>query len=69
MKVKVNGEELELEKPVSIQELLVIAKAEQPEYVTVQRNDAFVERDKFGDTFVAEGDTIEFLYFMGGGAR
>ena len=61
MKVKVNGEELELEKPVSIQELLVIAKAEQPEYVTVQRNDAFVERDKFGDTFVAEGDTIEFL--------
>lgn len=69
MKVKVNGEELELEKPVSIQELLVIAKAEQLEYVTVQRNDAFVERDKFGDTFVAEGDTIEFLYFMGGGAR
>ncbi|MBQ7477418.1 MAG: sulfur carrier protein ThiS, partial [Selenomonadaceae bacterium] len=56
MKVKVNGEELELEKPVSIQKLLVIAKAEQLEYVTVQRNDAFVERDKFGDTFVAEGD-------------
>ena len=67
MKVKVNGEELLLEKPVNIKELLVIAKAEQPDYVTVQKNDVFVDHDEFVDTFVEEGDNIEFLYFMGGG--
>lgn len=69
MKVQVNGEELVLEKPVNIKELLVLAKAEQPDYVTVQKNGQFVERDKFGEILVSEGDTIEFLYFMGGGSR
>jgi len=42
-------------------------KAEQPDYVTVQRNDEFVDREAFPSTFVEEGDNIEFLYFMGGG--
>ncbi|MBO7678197.1 MAG: sulfur carrier protein ThiS [Thermoguttaceae bacterium] len=69
MKVQVNGEELVLDKPVNIKELLVLAKAEQPDYVTVQKNGQFVERDKFEETVVSEGDTIEFLYFMGGGSR
>ncbi len=69
MKVRVNGEELVLDKPVNIKELLVLAKAEQPDYVTVQKNGQFVERDKFEETVVSEGDTIEFLYFMGGGSR
>lgn len=69
MKVQVNGDELVIEKPVSIKELLVLAKAEQPEYVTVQKNGVFVEKNKFEETFVVEGDTIEFLYFMGGGSR
>ena len=69
MTIKVNGEELVLEQPVNIKELLVIAKAEQPDYVTVQKNDEFIDHDKFEDTLVNEGDTIEFLYFMGGGSR
>lgn len=69
MKVTVNGEELILDKPVNIKELLVIAKAEQPDYVTVQKNDAFIDHDGFEDTFVEEGDVIEFLYFMGGGSK
>lgn len=69
MKVQVNGDELVIEKPVSIKELLVLAKAELPDYVTVQKNDEFIDRDKFEGTLVNEGDTIEFLYFMGGGSR
>ncbi|MBR2216207.1 MAG: sulfur carrier protein ThiS [Selenomonadaceae bacterium] len=68
MKVTVNGQTLELEKPVNIEELLVLAKAEQPEYVTVQKNDEFIKREDFAITTVADGDNIEFLYFMGGGA-
>ncbi len=68
MKVKVNGEQLELDKPINLKELLVVAKAEQPEYVTVQLNGEFVDHQGFETTFVNDGDEVEFLYFMGGGA-
>ncbi len=68
MKVKVNGEQLELDKSINLKELLVVAKAEQPEYVTVQLNGTFVDHKDFETTFVNDGDEIEFLYFMGGGA-
>ena len=68
MKVAVNGEPLELAGKININELLVAAKADQPEYVTVQLNGEFIDHSGFEDTFVKEGDTIEFLYFTGGGA-
>ena len=69
MKLTVNCETLELDKSINIKELLVVAKADQPEYVTVQLNGEFVDHSGFENTFVKEGDTVEFLYFMGGGAR
>jgi len=67
LKITVNGKVTELDKSVNITELLEIVKAEQPDYVTVQRNEEFVDREAFPSTFVEEGDNIEFLYFMGGG--
>ena len=67
MIVIVNGENLKIEKSLNIDELLIAAKAEQPEYVTVQLNGEFVKREDFAKIFVNDGDTIEFLYFMGGG--
>ncbi len=67
MIVKVNGENLELEKSLNVADLLIAAKAEQPEYVTVQLNGEFVTRDDFAKIFVNDGNEIEFLYFMGGG--
>lgn len=69
MIIKVNGENLNLEKSLNIAELLVAVKAAQPEYVTVQLNGEFVERDDFPKIFVNDGDEVEFLYFMGGGQR
>jgi sulfur carrier protein len=36
--------------------------------VSVQVNEEFVERDDFDTTTLNEGDTVDFLYFMGGGA-
>lgn len=69
MKLTVNGEALEIEKSINLRELLVVAKADQPEYVTVQLNGEFVDHSGFDNTFVGDGDTVEFLYFMGGGAR
>lgn len=69
MQVKVNGEVVNLEKPLNINDFLVAVKAEQPEYVTVQKNGEFIQRDDFADTLVEEGDEVEFLYFMGGGSN
>ena len=69
MKLTVNGEPLEIEQPITVKELLVVAKADQPEYVTVQLNGEFVDHSGFESTMVRGGDTVEFLYFMGGGAR
>ena len=67
MLVKVNGENISLEKSLNVNELLIAVKAEQPEYVTVQINGEFIERENFAKTFISDGDEIEFLYFMGGG--
>ena len=67
MQIKVNGENVNLEKSLNITDLLIEVKAEQPEYVTVQKNGEFLQRDEFDKTFVEDGDEIEFLYFMGGG--
>ncbi len=69
MKLTVNGDPLEIEKPITVKELLVVAKAEQPEYVTVELNGEFVDHSGFETTMVKDGDVVEFLYFMGGGAR
>ena len=38
-----------------------------PDYVTVSVNEEFVQKEKFDSHELHEGDTVEFLYFMGGG--
>ena len=69
MKLTVNGKELTIEKSIDLKELLTVAKAEQSDYVTVELNGEFVDHSGFETTFVKDGDKVEFLYFMGGGAR
>lgn len=68
MVIIVNGKNVELAKEVTVKELLKIQKVEMPDYVTVQINDEIIERDTFETLVVKEGDAVEFLYFMGGGA-
>ena len=67
MKITVNGKETILDKQATIEELLVITKAQTPEYVPVQVNDEFIDRENFASTIVKDGDAVEYLYFMGGG--
>lgn len=69
MEIKVNGKTVQLEKESSVEELLESLKVEARQYVTVQLNGEFVAREAFSATPVAEGDEIEFLYFMGGGSQ
>lgn len=67
MTVTANGKKIELPGEISVTRLLVEAKAEMPEYVSVQVNDRMLAREDFDATIVREGDVIEFLYYMGGG--
>lgn len=50
-------------------ELIKLNNVLQPEMVSVQVNEEFVDRGDFDTKTLGEGDSIDFLYFMGGGQR
>lgn len=68
MKMKINGESIEIESGVSISKLLEIQKVEMPDMVSVELNEEILERGTFDTTIIKENDNVEFLYFMGGGS-
>ena len=67
-KITVNGEAQEVNLPLTLTELIKQNKVAQPEMVSVQVNDDFTEREEWDSIEIKEGDNIDFLYFMGGGA-
>lgn len=67
MKITVAGEKKEVKDGLTVSELVIDEKVETPEYVTVTINDEFVESGAFESTVLKDGDSVEFLYFMGGG--
>ncbi len=69
MKITVNGKETAIaENPDrTIDSLLEELDVSQRLYVTVELNGEILDRSAFESTPVAEGDAVEFLYFMGGG--
>ena len=68
MKLIINGDAKEIKDGVSLPELLMIENVEQPDMVSVQLNDEFVRQDEHKGITLKENDSINFLYFMGGGA-
>lgn len=70
MQITINGEQKTLAAAsTTIAELLRTNGVESVEMVSVQRNGEFVGQSDFASVQVAEGDEIDFLYFMGGGAQ
>ena len=69
MTITVAGNKKEYEDGINLPTLIEKEQIDNAEYVTVTINDEFVEREKFPETIINEGDAVEFLYFMGGGAR
>ena len=68
MKLSVNGEAKRIDvDSITVNGLLAANGVEIPEMVSVQLNGEFVDRNKFNEIGVNEGDEVEFLYFMGGG--
>jgi sulfur carrier protein len=65
----VAGTKKEYEEDLSVAKLIELEKVETPQYVTVSVNDEFVSGDLLAQTTLHDGDSVEFLYFMGGGQR
>ncbi len=69
MRIRINGEERTLAlNELTVTEVLKTQNVEMPEMVSVQVNGGFLARDAFGTTLLKDGDAVDFLYFMGGGA-
>lgn len=66
-KITVNGKAQEVETPLTVAELIKRNNVSQPDMVSVQVNEEFVEREDFPKTELKDGDVVDFLYFMGGG--
>jgi sulfur carrier protein len=67
-KITVNGELQELEKSVTLAELLVLNRITQPDMVSIQLNGEFVYKENYSKV-INDGDEVDFLYFMGGGKK
>lgn len=67
MNITVAGVKKEVADGLTVAQLITDENVEMPQYVTVTINDEFVESGAFESTVLSEGDTVEFLYFMGGG--
>lgn len=65
--IKVNGESQEVVLPMTVEELIKNNNVENPELVSVQVNEEFLDRNDYAKRQVEEGDEIDFLFFMGGG--
>jgi sulfur carrier protein len=69
MQISINGEERQVDSGVvTIAHLLEMEKVESPEMVSVQLNGDVIDRKFYPETDIGDGDEVDFLYFMGGGA-
>lgn len=66
-KLIVNGEGQEVQLPATVADLIKQNNVAQPDMVSVQVNEEFVDREEFATLQLNEGDAVDFLYFMGGG--
>ncbi len=68
MKLTINGKDEQINKDkLSVSDLLKEKNVDMPDMVSVELNGDILDRENFDTTAVNENDTVEFLYFMGGG--
>jgi thiamine biosynthesis protein ThiS len=66
MKIRINGEEKEIEAGLSVAALLDELQI-RPGRVVVELNRNIISRDALGATALKEGDALEIVHFVGGG--
>src|SRR5690606_41123246 len=67
MQVQINGETHSLDAPATVHDLLTRIGLD-PAKVAVERNLEIVRRSAYRETGVADGDRLEIVHFIGGGA-
>ena len=66
MKIRVNGEEKEIEDGLTVSHLLEELQIRSAR-VVVELNRDIVSREAHGSTMLKEGDALEIVHFVGGG--
>lgn len=67
IKIKLNGKENEIKSSLSVSDLLLKWKV-RPELVTVELNENILQKLEYDQTVLKAGDSVEFVFYMGGGA-
>ncbi len=67
MELKVNGEPRTLDRGTTVSQLLTVLGI-SPERVVVELNLTILKRVQHGSTVLQEGDQVEIVQFVGGGA-
>ncbi len=67
MKLTINGESREFDALSTISEL-VSQLGMKPDRVAVELNRDLIPRDRWAETQLSEGDKLEIVHFVGGGA-
>jgi thiamine biosynthesis protein ThiS len=66
LKIRLNGDPLELPGELTILQLLEQLQID-PRRVAVEHNLTIIKRDRLATTMVGEGDEVEIVNFVGGG--
>jgi sulfur carrier protein len=66
VQVTANGKHYEVEAATSVAEFIRL-RGLDPQLVVVERNGEALERARFGDTRLAEGDRLELVRAVAGG--
>ncbi|GHT56629.1 thiamine biosynthesis protein ThiS [Bacteroidia bacterium] len=66
-KISVNGKPQEIADDTTLAKLIALNNISQPDMVSIQLNEEFILKNDYGSILLKEGDTVDFLYFMGGG--
>ena len=67
MKIRVNGDPVELPAELSILQLLEQLHID-PRLVAVEHNLSIIKRARYESTLIGDGDQIEIVNFVGGGS-
>ncbi|MCK5381452.1 MAG: sulfur carrier protein ThiS [Candidatus Latescibacteria bacterium] len=68
MKVLINGKEEHLKDGMSVGVLLVERKIRR-EVVVIELNGNILKREDYDSVLLKDGDSVELVYYMGGGAK
>jgi thiamine biosynthesis protein ThiS len=68
IKIRLNGKENVIKSGMTVSGLLTKWRM-RPELVTVEINENILQKLEYESTEIKDGDHVEFVFYMGGGAR